>query len=100
MAHKLFRVIDFELVDDYTLQIMFNDGFQHVIDFKPILQGEVFGSLRDIERFEQVRLDQEARTLVWPNGGDFDPETLRYWDAQAIAELGQQWAMLAVEAVS
>lgn len=52
MTHKLFRVIDFEIVDDYTLQIMFDDGFRHIIDFEPILQGEVFGSLRDIELFE------------------------------------------------
>lgn len=99
MTHKLFRVIDFEIVGDYTLQIMFDDGFRHIIDFEPILQGEVFGSLRDIELFEQVRLDQEARTLVWPNGADFDPETLRYWDAQAMAELGREWAMFAAEAV-
>lgn len=99
MAHELFRVIHFEMVGDYTLHLTFNDRFQQVINFRPILQGEVFGTLQDLKLFEQVRLDQEARTLVWPNGADFDPETLRYWDAQAMAELGREWAMFAAEAV-
>lgn len=30
-------------------------------------------------RIDQVRLDMEAHTLVWPNDADFDPETLRNW---------------------
>jgi hypothetical protein len=29
--------------------------------------------------FDQVRLDPEARTLVWPNGADFDPAMLHDW---------------------
>ena len=28
---------------------------------------------------EQVRIDSEAHTLVWPNGADFDPSTLHDW---------------------
>jgi hypothetical protein len=32
--------------------------------------------------FEQVALDREVHTLVWPNGADFDPATLHDWPAQ------------------
>jgi hypothetical protein len=29
--------------------------------------------------FNQVEIDPEIHTLVWPNGADFDPETLHNW---------------------
>jgi hypothetical protein len=29
--------------------------------------------------FEQVKIDPEVHTLVWPNGADFDPATLHDW---------------------
>jgi hypothetical protein len=32
--------------------------------------------LRDLEYFRQVRVDLEARTIVWPNGLDPAPELL------------------------
>jgi hypothetical protein len=35
--------------------------------------------LRDLNLFNQVRLDSEVRTLVWPNGSDFEPATLHDW---------------------
>jgi hypothetical protein len=43
--------------------------------------------------FNQVAIDKEARTLVWPNGADFDPLTLHDWPrhAQALAERARNW---------
>jgi hypothetical protein len=32
--------------------------------------------LRDLDYFRQVRVDDEARTIVWPNGLDPDPNML------------------------
>ncbi|MCI0615555.1 hypothetical protein L0244_21410 [bacterium] len=32
------------------------------------------------KNFNQVRLDTEAGTLVWPNEADCDPATLHDWD--------------------
>ena len=39
----------------------------------------MWGPLRDLAQFNQVSIDPIARTLAWPNGADFDPETLRNW---------------------
>lgn len=79
MYHKLYKVIHFEIVGDYTIRVEFDDNSEQVIDFKPVLYGEMWGPLKDLSLFNQVELDPVAHTLTWPNGADFDPETLRNW---------------------
>ncbi len=63
------------------------------IDFRSILAGELYGPLRDLKIFNQVRIDPEVHTLVWPNGADFDPATLHDWLLHEIAfkELARRW---------
>lgn len=77
--HQMYRVTEFAIVDEYTLHIHFDDGSEQTIDFSPILHGPVFGPLRDKSLFNQVQLIDYAGCLEWPNGADFDPETLRNW---------------------
>ncbi len=93
MYHKLYKVTGFEIVRDYALLVSFDDGAQQVIDFKPVLHGEMWGPLRDLTLFNQVAIDPIARTLTWPNGADFDPETLRNWPQykDEMAARAQQW---------
>jgi hypothetical protein len=79
MVHAIHRVTGFDVVGPYTLAVAFADGTTQVIDFQPVLQGELFSPLRDLSIFKAVRLDAEAGTLVWPNGADFDPATLHDW---------------------
>jgi hypothetical protein len=92
------QVIKFETVDDYTVRVLFNDGAQQVIDFEPVLHGEMWGPLRDLTLFNQVAIDPIARTLTWPNGADFDPETLRNWleYKDELAARAQQWDLVLV----
>jgi hypothetical protein len=82
----------------YTLHVRFDDNTEQTIDFRPVLAGETYGPLRNLELFNQVRIDPEVETLVWPNGADFDPATLHEWPAneQAFRELARRWE--AVEA--
>jgi hypothetical protein len=88
MKHPLCQVKSFAIVGPYTLKVGFDDGQCREIDFRPILQGELYGLLRDLRLFEQVRLDVEVHTLVWPNGADFDPATLRHWPSQDVEVAG------------
>jgi hypothetical protein len=83
MKHAVYKVKSFAIVGPYTLSVGFDDGRFREIDFSPILQGELFGPLRDLRLFEQVMLDDEVHTLVWPNGADFDPATLHDWPSQS-----------------
>ncbi|MBX7251100.1 MAG: DUF2442 domain-containing protein [Candidatus Promineofilum sp.] len=94
MKHLLVRVADFQNVAPYTLRVTFDDGTAQTIDFEPVLYGHYYGPLRDLELFNQVRVDPEVHTLVWPNDADFDPATLYYWnegDGAELAERAQGW---------
>ncbi|PYV11290.1 MAG: DUF2442 domain-containing protein [Acidobacteria bacterium] len=93
MSHPIYRVRWFEIVAPYTLRVGFNDDTEQTIDFRPVLAGELFGPLRDLELFNRVQIDAEAHTLVWPNGADFDPATLHDWPlhAPAFRELARRW---------
>ena len=95
MNHEIHRVTDFESVAPFTLRVEFEDGTSQVIDFRPVLYGELFGPLQDPAFFEKVRIDPEAHTLVWPNGADFDPATLYRWPEEGpeLATLARSWAV-------
>jgi hypothetical protein len=50
--------------------------------------------LRDLRLFNQVQIDPEVHTLVWPNGADFDPATLYNWsqgDGKELADRAAGW---------
>ena len=101
MAHPIYRVVNFEIIAPYTLRVAFDDGTTQTIDFRPVLVGEIYGTLRDERLFNQVEIDPEVRTLVWPNGADFDPATLHDWPsyAGALKRMAQQWAKVKAKAV-
>lgn len=93
MRHAIYRVESFRIVAPYTLHVRFDDGVERTIDFGPVLEGDLYRPLRDRELFEQVRIDTEVHTLVWPNGADFDPATLHDWPKllPAMRARIQQW---------
>ena len=93
MIHPIHRVRSFDIVGPYTLLVRFDDETEQTIDFQTVLAGELFGPLRDLSLFNQVRLDAEVHTLVWPNGADFDPATLHGWPQQvrALTERADHW---------
>ena len=78
-THRLVRVANFTIIGDYALHIRFDDETEQVIDFEPVLYGPVFGPLRDPALFKGVRRVNYAGCLEWPNGADFDPESLHDW---------------------
>ena len=94
MEHPIYRVTDFEIVAPYTLRVTFDDNLQQVIDFRPLLEGDLYGPLRDKKLFDQVEIDPEVHTLVWPNGADFDPAMLHDWPQheEGMKSLAKQWA--------
>ncbi len=89
MSHPLYDLVEFEQIDANMLRVRFDGQTEQIIDFEPVLYGEVCGALRGPAFFAQVRLDPEVRTLVWSNGADFDPYVLHEWP-RAVEQLAQR----------
>jgi hypothetical protein len=94
MTHPIHRVTSFSIVGPYTLAVVFSDQTEQRIDFTPVLYGPLFGPLQELQTFNAVGLDEEAGTLVWPNGADFDPATLHDWPQvkDELATRARTWA--------
>jgi hypothetical protein len=72
----MLRVTSVKPPGGYRLWVTFNDGVERDVDCAFLLHGTLGEPLRDPEYFRQVRVDDEARTVVWPNGLDPAPELL------------------------
>ncbi|MCP4548378.1 MAG: DUF2442 domain-containing protein [bacterium] len=95
MEHPIYRVKSVKVVGPYSLYVEFDDDFSRTIELETILEGELYGPLRDPTLFRKVSIDPEVHTLVWPNGADFDPAILHDWPDyfEAMKSLAQGWAM-------
>lgn len=78
--HPLLHITFVEPTADHCLKLKFDDGVEKEVYVFPKLRGPVFEPLKDPEYFRKVRVDDEAGTVVWPNGADFAPEAL--WDLE------------------
>jgi len=92
--HPMHRLVSFAIVGPHQLEVGFEDGVVRRINFLPVLEGELFGPLKDLDVFNQVALSPEGYTLLWPNGADFDPATLHDWpEVEAeFVQMAQSWA--------
>ena len=95
MRHPIYRVTSVQVLESYKLRVGFDDGTLQEIDLEPILEGEIYGPLRNPALFREVSIDPEAHTIVWPNGADFDPATLHDWPhhERAMRGLARRWAL-------
>lgn len=70
------RVTAVEPVSDHELRLTFNDGLVRQVDMAPMMWGDLGEPLRDPAFFKRVSVDEESRTIVWPNGFEPDPDVL------------------------
>jgi Protein of unknown function (DUF2442) len=74
--NAMLAVTKVEPLDGYRLRLTFSDAVVRDVDCSFLLRGTLGEPLRDLEYFRQVRIDEDARTIVWPNGLDPAPELL------------------------
>lgn len=55
MRHPVYKVKGVEVVGPYRLRIEFTDGLVRTIDFRSILEGEVYAPLQDLDLFAGSR---------------------------------------------
>lgn len=78
-------ITDVRVLSRYIVELTFDSGDVRVIDLESLLDGPVFDPLlADYALFSQVVADEEAGTLVWPNGADISPRTLHRHSRPAI----------------
>ena len=80
MNHPFYKILTVKVIGPYILELTFDDGLKKSINFKPVLFGEIYSPLRDLSLFNNVKVDQEVYTIVWPNGADFEPSILHDWE--------------------
>jgi hypothetical protein len=71
------RICSVEPLEGFVLRVGFDDGTTRDVDLADELWGPMFEPLRnDPQLFQQVQVDRELGTVVWPNGADLDPDVL------------------------
>jgi len=73
----LHDIVGAKYIEDYKIEIEFDDGNSGVVDFSKYLEkGGVFGRFRDISFFRRFSVNEELGTLTWDGEIDIAPETL------------------------
>ena len=70
------RVVEVQPLPNRCLWVRFLDGAAGTVDLAQELWGPMFEPLANPEVFNQVRVDPELETVVWPNGADLALEFL------------------------
>ena len=61
-------------LNDYRIEIKFDNGEVKIFDVSPYLQTGIFKELREKKYFDSIFV--EDGTVRWRNGQDFCPDTL------------------------
>ena len=96
MQHSIYKIVSVKLVAPYMLELKFDDATTKVINFEPVLHGEMYSRLKDSSLFNRVAIDPEVHTIVWPNGADFDPAILHNWEdyVEEISKRSKEWELV------
>ncbi len=78
-------------IEDYRVEVSFNNGKKGIADLAEALKGPVFESLRNKTSFSRLQVDEELETIVWPNGADLAPEYIYFQAFKHEPELQSQF---------
>jgi hypothetical protein len=77
----LLDVISVKTCDDYTMELVFENGEKRIFDMKPFLEKKPFTKLLNSPLFFKAAV--QYGTVVWPGNIDIAPETLWVRSVQA-----------------
>jgi hypothetical protein len=70
-------VVDAKIIVGTVVKLTFSDGVEKTVDLSTLMFGPVYQEIMEKGMFEDFVVDPNIGTLVWPNGADIAPETLR-----------------------
>jgi hypothetical protein len=91
------HVIAAKHLDEYKVEVTFNNGQKGIADLSEALHGPVFEQLKNQAIFSSFTVDRELETLVWPNGADLAPEYiffLAFKNDSALQEQFRRWGYI------
>ena len=62
------HITDAKYVEDYKVEVSFDNGQIGIADLSCVLKGPIFEPLKDRSQFSAFMVDRELETIVWPNG--------------------------------
>ncbi len=68
------KAIDVKPLEDYMLELVFDNGEKKIFDVKPYLKYKPFEKLKDINEFKTVKI--AGLSIEWKNGEDICPDEL------------------------
>ena len=69
-------VVRIGCLDDFNLEITFDDGRSGILDCKPLIKkGGVFSVLNDPDMFNKAEIHKDLGVITWNNEIDIAPET-------------------------
>lgn len=68
------KAIDVKVLENYELEILFNNQERKIFDVKPYFKFKVFKELEDRSKFNKVKIS--GLSLEWENGADICPDEL------------------------
>ena len=92
------HVTNAKYVEDYKVEVSFNNGRKGVADLAGALKGPVFETLKNKSKFLAFIVDEELETIVWPNGADLAPEYIYFQafkDEPELQSQFKQWGYIA-----
>ena len=72
----MLEVIKAEYIEEYRIQIAFNNGASGVVDLTDTLWGAMFEKLKDYNIFRKFEVSDVVHTIRWENDADLAPEYL------------------------
>ncbi len=77
------KAIDVKILNNYELEILFDNKEKRIFDVKPYFKFKIFKELKDVEKFKKVQIS--GLSIEWENGADICPDEL-YKNSREIME--------------
>ncbi len=84
----ILRITEARYLDNYRVEVVFNDGKKGVADLSEILTDAVFEPLKNLDAFTKFHVDY---TIIWENGADLAPEYIYFQAFKNEPELQAQF---------
>ena len=79
------QIVNFTVLPNYHITIIFQDGMQKTVDFRPFIGHGFTAQLLDTAYFSTVFIESGGG-LAWDNDFDFCPNFLYDYECQPLAQ--------------